>query len=178
MAALGDRFGLGKRLKKALGTSRAQESYENQRASKRVALPIPVRLQVGARGTEQRRLHDVSLLGLFIESSEAYAAGERAGVRFDGYPGICETFVLYGSVVRQQEGKNPGVGILIDRKETSDEALKQYRQLVLHYLRHRPLLEDRNRGLFEGRCKACGWLGRVARRSPRCSKCGGLVVPV
>jgi phage FluMu protein Com len=49
---------------------------------------------------------------------------------------------------------------------------------VLHYLHHKPLLEDMNQGYFEGRCPSCEWIGRVGRRRPHCSRCGGAVVPV
>ena len=76
------------------------------------------------------------------------------------------------------EEEPPSLGIQIDRQASSKEALQQYRKLVLHYLRHRPLLEQQAYGVFEGRCTSCGWIGRVSAKKPQCSVCGESVAPV
>jgi len=70
------------------------------------------------------------------------------------------------------------MGFELDRDVTSADALKNYKKVVLHYLHHKPLLEDMTQGYFEGRCPSCEWIGRVGRRRPHCSRCGGQVVPV
>jgi hypothetical protein len=69
------------------------------------------------------------------------------------------------------------VGVELDRKATPPEGIQGYRTLVLHYLHHKPLLDDVTKGYFEGRCTKCDWAGRVGAKAPRCPRCGGKVEP-
>ena len=154
---------------------RADEGRSHERASPRSRLPIPVRVKVGHASSRESRLHDVSVSGFRIAWTDEAQVGETAIVRFDGYPGVCPAFVLLGRVVRIVTGKEPGVGIVIDRAGSADTALEQFRRLVLHYMRHRPLLAELARDFFEGRCEECEWVGRVGTRSPVCPRCGGRV---
>jgi hypothetical protein len=110
--------------------------------------------------------------GFRLDWPDPAEVGEVAVVRFEGYPGVCPAFILYGRVARIVSGKQPGVGIAIDREGSSPEALLQFRQLVLHYMHHRPLLDEIARDFFEGRCEACDWIGRVGTRAPVCPSCG------
>jgi ribosomal protein S27E len=143
-----------------------------QRGSKRLQLAIPVRLKLAGGEIESRRTRDISLHGLSIAGLPNGEPGEPAVVQFRGYPNICEPFMLFGHVVRLVEDDPRGVAIRIDRTNTPPGGLEQYRKLVLHYVRHRPLLDEVRSGFFEGRCGACGWIGHVGETNPRCPKCG------
>ncbi len=151
---------------------------DDLRSSRRVKLPIPVRLKTGEGDFQERRIRDVAHSGLCVESVGVVPRGEPATLQFDGYPGVSQAFELHGRVARVTEEEPPSLGIQIDRQASSKEALQQYRKLVLHYLRHRPLLEQQLYGVFEGRCTSCEWIGRVSSKKPCCSVCGGSVVPV
>ena len=153
-----------------------------RRSGKRVALPIEVRIKVNDREIRDARVRDVNLPGLAVESATPVQVGDRVSIGFDGYPEVAPPFALTGTVRRVLLSAEPGaadaMGIEIDREATSADALKNYRRVVLHYLHHKPLLENMNQGYFEGRCPSCEWIGRVGRRRPHCSRCGGAVVPV
>jgi hypothetical protein len=124
----------------------------------------------------------VNLTGLSIETAEAVPVGSRLSIGFEGYPEVCPAFVLFGEARRivtdPTSGAPIAIGIEIDRETTPSDALKGYRSLVLHYVRHKPLLDDINKGYFEGRCPSCDWVGRVGERNPVCSRCGSKVLPV
>jgi len=153
-----------------------------RRSGKRVPLPIAVRIKVNDREIRDARVRDVNLPGIAIESTTPVQVGDRVSIGFDGYPEVAPPFALTGTVRRVLQSQEPGasdaMGIEIDRDVTSADALKNYKRVVLHYLHHKPLLEDMNQGYFEGRCPSCDWIGRVGRRKPHCSRCGGAVVPV
>ncbi len=166
-----------KRLRGALGEI-GRESTPNRRTSKRVKLPIPVQLRVEDRETKKRRLRDFSQQGLCVEAAGDGVPGESVAVRFEGYSEVSEPFILAGDIIRVTEEDPPGLVILIDRGRTPSDALDRYRTLVLHYIRHKPLLDELGKGYFEGRCESCGWIGRVGAKKPTCSGCGGRVVPV
>jgi len=150
----------------------------DQRSSRRVQLPIPVRLKTGESDFQEQRLRDVALSGLCVESAGVVPRGEPATLHFDGYPGVSQAFDLHGRVARVTGEEPPSLGIQIDRQASSKEALQQYPKLVLHYLRHRQLLEQQRDGVFDARCTSCDWIGRVSAKKPRCSACGGRAVPV
>ncbi|MDH3743681.1 MAG: PilZ domain-containing protein [Acidobacteriota bacterium] len=170
--------GLFGRLKGALAEKQGEGTAE-RRVSKRIELPIPVHSRIGQGEEEEARLQDISVQGLRLIGGTGGLLGESASIRFDGYPGICQSFSLVGKVVRVVEEEPGGVAIEIDRRETPVESLKQYRQLVLHYIRHKPLLDEVDSGLFEGQCESCGWLGHVSARKPCCPRCADEhVVPV
>jgi hypothetical protein len=147
----------------------------NDQVSRRAQLPIPVRAKIGQTESQDRRLRDVSVSGFRIDWPAAAEVGETVLARFQGYPGVCPAFILHGRVARFIAGESPELGIALDREESSPEALEHYRQLVLHYLRHKPLLGKLRPSFFEGRCEACGWLGRVGARTPVCPRCSGRV---
>jgi hypothetical protein len=170
---LGRLKGLGRK-----ETDAPVEDGANRRASKRVALPIPVQLKIGEGNFEERRLRNVNLVGLCIEAAGPAAEGEMAAIQFEGYPRVCDPFLLLGTVVRLTDDVPQAAVVEVNRKATGEEALAQYRKLVLHFIHHRGLLEDLWKGYFEARCPACGWLGKVGERSKTCAKCGGTVVPV
>ncbi len=149
-----------------------------ERASRRAKLPIPIRAKIGLAPARQSRLRDVSVSGFRIDWQDATEIGDPVIARFEGYPGVCPAFILHGRVARVVTGSSPGVGVAIDRAGSPPESLEHFRQLVLHYMRHRPLLDELVRDFFEGRCKECGWIGRVGARSPVCPRCGERVRPL
>lgn len=160
---------------KSLSRLRSEKSTwegPERRASKRVELPIPVEIKVGDGELIETRLHDVSLHGVMVENAGSAPPGQIAALQFEGYPGICEPFLILGRVIRVSEEIPSGLGIEIDSQATGQEAMSLFKTLVRHFLHHRGLLEDLWKGYFEGRCKSCGWIGRVGERSPRCPKCG------
>ena len=152
-----------------------------RRSGPRILLPLAARIKIGPSDPREVRVKDVNLRGLALVPADGVDVGERINVGFDGYPNVCPGFALVGVVRRIVPGEEPGepsaLGIEIDRDGTSADAQKNYRRLVLHYVRHRPLLEDASQGYFEGRCTSCDWVGRVGRRRPVCSRCGSKVVP-
>ena len=153
-----------------------------RRAGRRIRLPLTVRFTMDDGSTHEGKLRDVNVSGLSIEPGGAARVGSRLSIAFDGYPDVCQAFVLVGEVrsllTDTESGAPTAMGIEIDRRTTSPDALKNYRSLVLHYVHHKPLLDQVHKGYFEGRCPSCGWIGRVGERNPACSRCGTKVVPV
>ncbi len=155
----------------------APEGVE-RRFGKRVKLPLTVRVRVEDGPEVTAKVRDVNARGMGLDFVVGGEPGKRLTIEFDGYPGVCEAFSLVGRVVNVINAVTSGVGVELDRKATLPEGIQRYRTLVLHYLHHKPLLEDVTKGYFEGRCTKCGWVGRVGARAPRCSRCGGKVEPV
>ena len=161
-----------------LGGEAKQQPAVERRAGKRVELSLAVQARVGEGEWQTARIRDVNLTGLRIEPAGDARPGQTVTVQFDGYPGVAPAFSLVGRVSRLIADPNePGdvlaMAIQVDRAATSEDARKNYRLLVLHYVRHRPLLEEVDKGYFEGRCTSCGWVGRVGQRKPQCPHCGG-----
>jgi hypothetical protein len=150
----------------------------DRRFGKRAKLPVAVRVRVEGGPELVAKVRDVNARGLGLESVPGAKVGDRVAVEFEGYPGVCAAFSLVGRVANVFDAVANGVGIELDRKATPPDGIQGYRTLVLHYLHHRPLLEDVGKGYFEGRCTKCGWVGRVGARAPRCSRCGGEVEPI
>jgi len=168
---------LGRRILARKETPENKPSPE-RRVSTRVRLQLAVRVRVGQETFRDAQIRDVNLPGLCVEPAHSARPGQPVAISFSGYPGVAPAFTLVGSVVRIVTEDVPAMGIQVNRKATAPEALRHYRTLVLHYVHHRPLLENVNSGYFEGRCTTCGWVGRVGRKRPRCSHCGQEVVPI
>jgi len=159
------------------GETKPQPAVE-RRAGMRVELSLGVQVRVGDGEWQPARVRDVNLTGLRIEPAGDAQPGQTVAVQFEGYSGVAPAFSLAGKVSRiiaDPDGREDALAmaIRVDRGATSEEARKNYRLLVLHYVRHRPLLEDVDKGYFEGRCSSCGWVGRVGERRPQCPHCGG-----
>ncbi len=150
----------------------------DRRFGRRVKLPVAVRVRVEDGPELTAKVRDVNARGMSLESVIGAGVGNRVAITFEGYPGVCDAFSLVARVVDVFDPVTNGVGIEVDRKSTPPEQIQSYKTLVLHYLHHKPLLEDVSKGYFEGRCTKCGWVGRVGARAPRCSRCGGKVEPV
>ncbi len=176
-----EKVGIFSRIKSVFEEKPPPPPEIERRSSKRVALPIPVMVQIGEDDFKAATLKDLGLLGLSVPKLGAVPEGAFLRIQFGAYEGISEAFQLQTRVCRLDDEDGAGmVGVRVDREETSDDALRQYRRLVLHYVRHRPLLEDLRQGYFEGGCTAesCNWLGRVGAGKPVCSMCGSPVKPL
>jgi hypothetical protein len=175
-------MGLFSKAKAPPAAAKRPAAGPERRSGRRLPLPIAVRIKVNDREIREARVRDVNLPGLAVESSTPVQVGDRVSIGFDGYPEVAPPFALTGTVRRvlrsQEPDSDDAMGIEIDRGLTSADALKNYKKVVLHYLHHKPLLEDMTQGYFEGRCPSCEWIGRVGRRRPHCARCGGQVVPV
>jgi hypothetical protein len=174
---------------RALFTEPDIEVEAERRSSKRVQLPIPVMIQVGEGEFESKSLQDLGLLGLSITKGGNFPVGSSVQIQFGAYEGISAAFMLQTEVVRSGGGDvvardstvdSKLLCVTVDREKTPAKGLDNYRRLVSHYVRHRPLLEDLRIGYFEGRCtkEGCNWLGRVGSGKPTCSLCGAPVTPL
>ena len=159
------------------GERETRKPTVERRAGMRVELSLAIQVKVGEGDWNQARIRDVNLTGLRIEPAGGARPGETVAMQFEGYPDVAPAFSLAGRVSRiiaaEPGGSEESMAVHVDRAATPQEALKNYRMLVLHYVRHRPLLEDVDKGYFEGRCSSCGWVGRVGQQKPICPHCGG-----
>ena len=158
------------RLKKRLNGT-GKKRYEEKRQTTRAVLRIPIHVRVGQSEPMSTRLRDISPAGLCFEGN-AGELGDQVWIRFEGYPQVCESFVLSAKTVRISKDAPATMAVVIDRADTRRESLIEYRKLVLHYLRHKPLLEEKENAFVEARCPTCGWVGRVPSRKRVCSRCG------
>jgi hypothetical protein len=156
----------------------ASAKKPNARASPRAQLAIPVQAKIGLAPSRKSRLYDVSVSGFRIDWPDKAEVGETIFIRFRGYPKVCPAFILQGQVARVVTGDSPGLGVAINRESSSPEALDQFRRLVLHYMHHKPLLDELAANFFEGRCVACDWVGHVGTLTPVCPLCTGRVEPL
>lgn len=136
------------------GETKLQPAVE-RRAGMRVELSLPVQVRLGDGEWQPARIRDVNLTGLRIEPAGEARPGQTVAVQFDGYPGVAPAFSLVGRVSRViAEPAGPedvlAMAIQVDRGATAEDARKNYRLLVLHYVRHRPLLEDVDKGVLRG----------------------------
>lgn len=153
-----------------------------RRSGRRVPLPLEIRVKLSEEDDPRKaKIRDVNMTGLAVEPALGVEIDEKVHLGFDGYPGVCPGFALVGRVKRLMDAVEPGelsgMGVQIDRSETSAEAQLNFRRLVRHYLHHRPLL-GRMDGFIHGRCPSCDWVGQAGKRRPRCPRCGSKVAPI
>lgn len=177
----GVKAGLGGLLiagRKLLGSKpeEPESSVDERRVNRRVPLRIPVKACVGTGKFRDCQIVDINLRGFAIEAGEEAEPGATIAVAFAGLPEVAPRFTLAGNIVRR--ARHDAVGVQVDRGRNSTEVLTQYRNLVRYYLRHKPLLDELRSGYFEARCPTCGWMGRVGKRSPTCSRCNRPVEPL
>lgn len=107
-----------------------------KRRVKRENLSIPVKAIVDTRELANARAMNFSPLGLYIQVSPAPPRGNTIDLSFEHLNKEETPVQIKGRVVWNSRVPHEGMGIEIDRKATSPEALKDYRSLVLHYIRH------------------------------------------
>ena len=148
-----------------------------RRRAKREEISIPVKLSVGHRRIDGARARNLSPIGLFVETNSVPPRGSTVKLSFEGVNQDNAAIDVFGEVVWTSMPPDEGVGIQINRKMTDEPNLKNYRAMVLHYIRHPPLLESHQSGKFrEIRCNRCDWIGRVSVVKPACPSCGSLDV--
>jgi hypothetical protein len=158
------------------GESESTIQLERRRA-KREEISIPVKLTVGHRRIDGARARNLSPIGLFVETNSVPPRGSTVKLVFESVNQDNLTIEVLGEVVWTSMPPDEGVGIQINRKMTDEANLKHYRAMVLHYIRHPPLLESSQTGKFrEIRCSRCNWIGRVSVVKPACPSCGSLDV--
>ena len=156
------------------GESESTIQLERRRA-KREEISIPVKLTVGHRRIDGARARNLSPIGLFVETNSVPPRGSTVKLVFEGVNQDNLPIEVLGEVVWTSMPPDEGVGIQINRKMTDEVNLKHYRAMVLHYIRHPPLLESPQNGKFrEVRCTRCDWIGRVSVVKPACPSCGSL----
>jgi hypothetical protein len=163
---------LGRRILRA---ETEETAVPERRASQRIPLRLPVDACLEGSKFQEGKLVDVSLRGMALDLAEEGAPGQRVSVRFRRSQAGEAAFLLQGRVVRVLDASPERVGVNVRRTENPPEALESYRRLILYYLHHRPLLEELNSGVFQGRCAACNWVGHVAEQGPSCPMCQGPV---
>ena len=153
-----------------IGASPQDDYVEERRTANRMAMRIPVQLRRPGQSWEG---HTVNLSpgGLLVCTDAAPTEGSQIDIAFDGVVGASDV-VVSCRVVYLTDNPQPGLGLQIDRQGTGREGCSAYRQLVMHYRKHPPLLEERRKGIHEARCAKCNWMGRVAGTQPTCPRCG------
>ena len=158
------------------GESESTIQLERRRA-KREEISIPVKLTVGHRRIDGAKARNLSPIGLFVETNSVPPRGSTVKLVFESVNQDNLTIEVLGEVVWTSMPPDEGVGIQINRKMTDEVNLKHYRAMVLHYIRHPPLLESPQTGKYrEIRCSRCDWIGRVSVVKPACPSCGSLDV--
>ena len=107
-----------------------------KRRAKRENLSIPVKATVNSRQLTNARAMNFSPIGLYIQVSPAPPRGNTIDLSFERLDKNRTPINIKGRVVWNSRSPHEGMGIEIDRKVTSPEALRAYRSLVLHYIRN------------------------------------------
>lgn len=172
MSTDSDGGGFFGKIKKFLGIGAgAQDEYvEERRAVTRMPMRISVELRRPGQTWEGTTV-DLSPTGLLVQTEAAPTEGSPVEVCFEGIAGSANVLVT-ARVVYLTDAPRPGLGLQIDRRATGPAGCTAYRQLVMHYRKHPPLLEEKRRGIHEARCDKCQWIGRVAGTTPTCPRCG------
>jgi len=153
------------------GSGERTVTLEKRRA-KRETISIPVKASVGSRELEGPLAMNLSPIGLFVKASPAPPKGSVIDLSFHGVTENDDTINVTGKIVWISRLPEEGMGVEIDRAETSEENLKRYRSMVLYYIRHPPLLDQTKEGFVLMACSDCDWVGKVSSKHALCSKCG------
>lgn len=168
---------LGKLIGRLKGGDAESRIQLERRRAKREEISIPVILSVGHRRVDGARARNLSPIGLFVETDAVPPRGSSVQLVFERVGDDAGAIEVQGEVVWTSMPPDEGVGVQINRKLTEELHLKNYRAMVLHYIRHPPLLEQPQTGKFrEIRCSKCNWVGRVSVVKPACPSCGSLDV--
>ena len=115
---------------------------ETQKRSRRGGVTIPVLvIAKGVKLEHATEALNASPSGIFIKTDFPPDVGTRVEVLFTP-SGNTDSVRVVGKIVRQTEKPIKGIGIELDRKSTPPDALRQYRALVLHAIRHSPDPKD------------------------------------
>ena len=153
------------------GSSERTVKLEKRRA-KRESISIPVKATIGSRELNGPLAMNLSPIGLFVKASPAPPKGSAIDLIFNGLAENDETINVTGKIVWISRLPEEGMGVEIDRIETTEENLKRYRSMVLYYIRHPPLLDQTKAGFDLMVCNSCNWVGKVSSKNPLCNNCG------
>lgn len=118
--------------------SEMTEEEDNQKRSRRGGVTIPVLvIAKGVKLEHATEALNASPSGIFIKTDKPPEVGTRVEILFTP-SGDNDSVRVVGEVVRQTEFPIKGIGVELDRKSTPSDALRQYRALVLHAIRHSP----------------------------------------
>ena len=111
---------------------------DERRRVKREQMTVPVTLGLPDGESRDALARNLSPIGLFIETSVQLNQGDQLNLTFASSQAATEAIELVGKVIWSTPVAPPGYGLQIDQAQTSAEALKTYRSMVFHYIRHPP----------------------------------------
>ena len=107
----------------------------DKRRVERETVSIPVNATVSTRTINNAVAMNLSPLGLYVQASPAAPRGNVINLSFENPIDKSPPVNIVGRVVWNSRAPKEGMGIEIDHQQTTDEALQQYRSMVLYYTR-------------------------------------------
>ena len=133
----------------------SQSDYPNldsdeRRRVKREQMTIPVTITSASGEIKDALARNLSPIGLFIETSMELNQGDKLELVFAASQ-LSETSVeLVANIIWSTPVAPPGYGLQLDTAKTSSDAMKTYRSMVFHYIRHLPKRAASRRASYEG----------------------------
>jgi Tfp pilus assembly protein PilZ len=115
-----------------------QLDSDERRRVKREQMTIPVTIGLPDGETRDALARNLSPIGLFIETSLELNQGDQLRLSFSSSDASTDTIELVANVIWSTPVAPPGFGLQLDQAKTSNEAIKTYRSMVFHYIRHPP----------------------------------------
>jgi Tfp pilus assembly protein PilZ len=115
-----------------------QLDSDERRRVKREQMTIPVTIGLPDGETRDALARNLSPIGLFIETSLELNQGDQLRLTFSSSDASTDTIELVANVIWSTPVAPPGFGLQLDQAKTSNEAIKTYRSMVFHYIRHPP----------------------------------------
>ena len=115
-----------------------QLDSDERRRVKREQMTIPVTIGLPDGETRDALARNLSPIGLFIETSLELNEGDQLRLTFSSSDASTDTIELVANVIWSTPVAPPGFGLQLDQAKTSNEAIKTYRSMVFHYIRHPP----------------------------------------
>ena len=111
---------------------------DERRRVKREQMTIPVLITSADGDAREALARNLSPIGLFVETSMELKQGDKLDLVF-AKSQISDTDVeLVAHVIWSTPVAPPGYGLQLDTSETTSDAMKTYRSMVFHYIRHPP----------------------------------------
>ena len=111
---------------------------DERRRDTREQMTIPVTITSTSGESRDALARNLSPIGLFVETPMALNQGDKLELIFAASE-LSETSVeLVANVIWSTPVAPPGYGLQLDTAKTSSDAMKTYRSMVFHYIRHPP----------------------------------------
>ena len=123
-------------------SSSTTSEEDERRRVKREEMTVEVALTTPAGESHKAFARNLSPIGLFIETPLTLNQTDKLTLIFPSADGGNQDVTLIASVVWSTQVEPAGYGLQIEQQETASEALKTYRSMVFHYIRHPPTSED------------------------------------